>query len=253
VPKLTFRGSYIRFCDLRYDEDSASSHTRIEITADFSEPIAREMQWNPMAFIEELPAKVQEAIAKYFAEHGGGHAKWMEMAGITQAKLKGRIAATTIEFIPNAPLKDNAISLEANEARAFVVKRLLTKEGTTKSLELNFQIAVSQKGAAGLIEAYLDVVGQGACQLKIGYAKQEDLDLKHGGDDDEKEEPQERLISREQAEDTTKEDEPAAKSSGPTLAPRVLVEGNAKKRRSQEPRDRTREGWADGSMPDPVN
>ncbi len=252
MPKMLFRGAYIRFADLRYDEDGAHSHVRLDMTADFSEPIAREMQWNPMSFVEDLPAEVQQLIATHMKTHGGP-TKWLELAGLTQAKLKGRIAATTIELIPNGELKQHSISLEANEVRAFNVVRLLTKDGNTKSLELRFQVAISQRGAAGVIENYLDTVGMGVAQLKVGYEKQEALDLDKSDavvDEDQ------RMISAEQAADTASDDEPelddpAQPTAGPTLAPRVLVEGNKPKRRSEKPRDRSREGLADGTTPLP--
>ena len=245
MPKLLFRGSFIRFVDLRYSEDAARSHVRIDVTSDFSEPVAREMKWNPMSFAEELPAKIQDAIATYVREHGG-FTKWLELAGLTQAKLKGRIAATVIELIPNGQLKENAISLEANEVRNFTLFRLLDKEGNTKSLELRFQVAVTHKGAAGILENYLDIVGQGVAQLKVGFAKQEDLDLEATGDEDKEEDG--RLIDEEQAADTEGADEDQ-RPKGATLAPAVLVGGSHQARKNRPARDKAREAISDGTAP----
>lgn len=183
---MLFRGAFIRFVDLRYDADASASHSRIELTTDFSDTIAEEMGWNPMSFLTDLPTVAQIALSDYLKEHGT--LGWIEAAGITSSKLKGSITATGIELIPNGmEMKKYSLSLEANEVRNFSLVRLTDKEGSTTSLELRFQVAISQKGAAARLENYLDHVGQGIAQLKIGYQKQDDLDLQANHEDEEQE------------------------------------------------------------------
>jgi len=45
VPKLIFRGASIRFVDLRYDDKSKSTYTKLNFTAQFSEPVREAMEW----------------------------------------------------------------------------------------------------------------------------------------------------------------------------------------------------------------
>ena len=52
MPKLIFRGAYIRFVDLRYDDKSKQKYVKLNFTAAFSEPVREALEWGepPVGF-----------------------------------------------------------------------------------------------------------------------------------------------------------------------------------------------------------
>lgn len=197
MPKLIFRGAFVRFVDLRYDDKSKTCYTKINFTADFSEPIREAMEWG------EPPA------------------------GFASADLDGDLVASHLILTPNGKeLKDQELQIDARAIGSFKLVRVSDgQEGATHN-ELRFQVATTIPDAAARLSQYLSVIGKGEAQLRVNYEQQAELT----GDDGEP------LISREQAEDTA-EEEDGPTEAGPTLAPAALVGGThqrGRKRNSTE-------------------
>ena len=173
MPNLLFRGTFIRFIDVRYDEKSKTVYTKINLTADFSEPVREAMGWG-------MPA-----------------------AGFASAKLDGEIAASKFILRPNSrQLKESELQLDAREAGGFHVVRIEDKDSSSTHNELRFQLTTVDPNAPALVAEYLRVIGKGEGQLKLTYQEQ--------GEIEETEDAQGKLISEEQAADTAKADEDTA-------------------------------------------
>jgi hypothetical protein len=142
VPKLIFRGASIRFVDLRYDDKSKSTYTKLNFTAQFSEPVREAMEWG------EPPE------------------------GLATGNLDGEMNATHFILTPNgSELKQHEMQLDAKTIGAFQFVR--SDDGN----KLRFQIVTSVDGAAALAEQYLRVIGAGEAQLRVNYEQQEELDI----------------------------------------------------------------------------
>lgn len=145
--KLIFRGAYIRYMDVRQDED-AGAFVRLHLTADYSQPVQEAMDWEP----------VPESI--------------------TSAKLAGRLAATHLILTPNGPeLRQHELQLSCTDVCDFQLFRVQNDDGETTRTELRFQAKSAQDGAAALVENYIRRIGKGIGQLRVSYTKQEELDL----------------------------------------------------------------------------
>lgn len=138
----------------------------------------------------------------------------------TGATLEGELAASIIQLIPNdSELRRHEIQLDVARVNKFKVVRL-ELEGTRQvghRQELRFTVQFSDVKGARKLEEYILTCGKS--KVVVSYTKQavqEDLPGVEIVEPDD----QERLISEEQAEETTVEDE------GATLAPAVLVGGS---------------------------
>ena len=163
MPKLIFRGAYLRFVDLRYDDKSKTTYTKLNFTSAFSEPVREAMEW-------------------------GG-----PPAGFASAKLDGEMTATHLILTPNGALKQHEMQLDAQSIGGFELHRVKEGEGTAN--ELRFQIVTSVDGASALAEQYIRAMGKGEAQLRVNYEQQTEMPLEADA--------QERLISEAQADDTS--------------------------------------------------
>jgi hypothetical protein len=198
VPKLIFRAAYIRFTDLRYDEKSKTTYTKINFTAAFSEPVREAMEWG------EPPA------------------------GFVSAKLDGEMTATHFILTPNGrELKQHELQLDAREIGDFSLFRVKKGEDSSEN-ELRFQIVTTVDGSAALVEQYLRNIGRGEAQLRVNYEQQEEMPLADAPD------AQERLISEEQAADTSEESDDQDEAGAP-LAPASVMGGTHQKARKPRP------------------
>lgn len=177
MPKLIFRGAFIRFVDLRYDEKSKTTHTKINFTASFSKPVQEAMEWG------EPPA------------------------GFASAKLDGNFVATNLILTPNGELKSHEIQFDAKEISGFELHRVMNDESTSN--ELRFQVVTSASGAAAKLQKYISTIGKGEAQLRVNYEAQSELEMEA--------EQQERLISEEQAQDTAEANDGPALASAAAM------------------------------------
>ncbi len=179
MPKAILRGAFVRFIDVRYDESSKMVYTKINGTADFSDPVRELMEWG------EPPA------------------------GYGSANLDGDLHLTHFILTPNSKAQhENQIQIDARSLGQFQFHRVKSGEDST-SQELRFQIVTTAPDAPALIANYLSIVGKSPGQLRVNYEQQADLPLA------EAEEPEEaKLISDEQAAETAEEP-----TGGGTLAP----------------------------------
>ncbi len=190
MPKLIFRAAYIRFVDLRYDDKSKQKYVKLNFTAAFSEPVREALEWG------EPPA------------------------GFASAKLDGDLTASHFILTPDGKeLRKHELQMDSTGIGNFEITRVKVGEDSYEN-ELRFQIVTSAFGAAGRVEAYLELIGKGSAQLRVNYEQQGEIPL---------DDAQERLISPEQAADTSEAaDEPG--DTGPSLAPAALVGGTHQKR-----------------------
>jgi len=203
VPKMILRGAYIRFVDLRYDENSKSTYTKLNFTSAFSEPVREAMEWG------EPPQ------------------------GFASAKLDGEMTATHFILTPNGKeLKQHELQLDAKDISKFELHRVKAGEDSTTN-ELRFQIVTSVGGAAALVEQYIRAIGRGEGQLRVNYEQQENMPLEDTPD------AQEPLISKEQAADTAEEadeEEDDPEEAGAPLAPAAVMGGTHQKRTPRKDR-----------------
>jgi hypothetical protein len=197
MPKLIFRAALIRFVDLRYDEKSKAKYVKINFTASFSEPVREAMEWG------EPPA------------------------GFASAKLDGDLTASHIILTPDGKeLSQHELQMDISGASGFEVHRVKVGEDSHEN-ELRFQVVTSAPGAAARLEAYLEVIGKGTAQLRVNYEQQQPLVTT---------DTQERLISEEQAHDTSEAtDDTAADDPGAPLAQAATM-GGTHQRKVRTPR-----------------
>ena len=170
MPKLIFRGAYIRFVDLRFDDRSKQKYVKLNFTAAFSDPVREALEWG------EPPA------------------------GFDSAKLDGDLTASHFILTPDGKeLRQHELRLDSTAISNFEFARVKVGEDSFEN-QLRFQIVTSAVGATGQVEAYIEAIGKSTAQLRVNYEQQAEMPL---------EDKQEPLISREQARDTSEEtDEP---------------------------------------------
>lgn len=175
MPNILFRGSKIRFIDLRRDEDGVFA--RVHLTADYSGPVQEEMGWEP----------VQESI--------------------TSCKLVGRLAALNMVLTPaDAKLSRNEIQLECSEVLDFQLASVKNDSGDITGHELRFVARTVEAGAVALLENWLRVIGTSPANVKVAYAEQGELEPAAGPE-------QGNLIEMPDVEEGEGEDGPAVASA----------------------------------------
>ncbi len=188
MPKLIFRAALVRFTDLRYEEKARAKYVKINFTAAFSEPVRNAMEWG------EPPA------------------------GFASAKLDGDINASHFILTPDGKeLRQHELQMDCSSISNFEVHRVKVGEDSHEN-ELRFQLTTSAPAAAARVEAYIEAIGKGTAQLRVDYEQQSEMDL---GED-----KQERLISEEQAHDTSEETDGA-----PLASAAVMGEGTHQSKR----------------------
>jgi hypothetical protein len=197
MPKLIFRAALIRFVDLRYDDKSKVKYVKINFTAAFSEPVREALEWGAPP------------------------------AGFASAKLDGDMNANHFVLTPDGKeLRMHELQMDSTGISNFEVHRVKVGEDSHEN-ELRFQVVTSVKGAAAMIEAYLEAIGKGTAQLRVNYEQQTPLEM---SDD-----KQERLISEDQAHDTSEATDAAPDEPGAPLA-RAGEMGGTHQRRARVPR-----------------
>jgi hypothetical protein len=191
MPKLIFRGAYIRFVDLRYDDKSKQKYVKLNFTAAFSEPVREALEWG------EPPV------------------------GFDSAKLDGDLTASHFVLTPDGKeLRQHELQLDSTAISNFEFARVKVGEDSFEN-QLRFQIVTSAVGATGQVEAYIEAIGKSTAQLRVNYEQQAEMPL---------EDKQEPLISREQAADTSEETDEPTDAAAP-LAPAATMGGTHQRKR----------------------
>lgn len=147
MKSITFRGAHVRYFDGRQEEGGA--FVRIHMTAEFSDTVVDEMQW-------EDP----------------GHSA-------TDTKLEGELMASNFILTPgDKALSQYEIQFGIRSVEDFKMVRVA--DGESKRRELRFTIRSSAAGVAAMMDDYIRRVGDHQGSLKVSYAKeeQEGLDLR---------------------------------------------------------------------------
>jgi hypothetical protein len=135
MSKLIFRGAYIRFVDLRFDDRSKQKYVKLNFTAAFSDPVREALEWG------EPPA------------------------GFDSAKLDGDLTASHFILTPDGKeLRQHELQLDSTVISNFEFARVKVGEDSFEQ-QLRFQIVTSAVGAAGRIEAYIEAIGKSTAQL----------------------------------------------------------------------------------------
>ena len=191
MPKLIFRGAYIRFVDLRFDDRSKQKYVKLNFTAAFSDPVREALEWG------EPPA------------------------GFDSAKLDGDLTASHFILTPDGKeLRQHELQLDSTGISNFEFARVKVHEDSFEN-QLRFQIVTSAVGATGQVEAYIEAIGKSTAQLRVNYEQQAEMPLA------DKQEP---LISREQARDTSEETDEPTDAAAP-LAPAATMGGTHQRKR----------------------
>lgn len=146
---MTFRGCRIRYIDIRRDE--GGMFTRLHVSTDYSDTVARKMEWP-----DEIPSVVK------------------------QGKLSGLLSLSNFILTPNdKALRVHEINLKAHEASDFQLHRSggNEEEGEVPKTELRFTMRTSDIEAPARLGAYFNALGEGNASLKLDYAQQEKLNL----------------------------------------------------------------------------
>ena len=191
MPKLIFRGAFIRFVDLRYDDKSKQKYVKLNFTAAFSDPVRETLEWG------EPPV------------------------GFDSAKLDGDLTASHFVLTPDGKeLRQHELQLDSTGISNFEFARVKVHEDSFEN-QLRFQIVTSAVGATGQVEAYIEAIGKSTAQLRVNYEQQAEMPL---------EDKQEPLISREQARDTSEETDEPTDAAAP-LAPAATMGGTHQRKR----------------------
>ena len=191
MPKLIFRGAFIRFVDLRYDDKSKQKYVKLNFTAAFSDPVREALEWG------EPPV------------------------GFDSAKLDGDLTASHFVLTPDGKeLRQHELQLDSTGISNFEFARVKVHEDSFEN-QLRFQIVTSAVGATGQVEAYIEAIGKSTAQLRVNYEQQAEMPL---------EDKQEPLISREQARDTSEETDEPTDAAAP-LAPAATMGGTHQRKR----------------------
>ncbi len=170
MPKITFRGAYIRYADLRYREE-AGAFVRLQLTSDFTDEVKEKMDWT------DVPKHIESC------------------------KLEGALRAKFLVLEPNEKeLRKFPLQIELNEASDFQLAPIRNDEGEIMRHQLRFQASTTQKGAIAAIEAYIERMGTHVGKLVLDYIKQEELDLHPSEKDKAEEDPEQIPLSESIAE-----------------------------------------------------
>jgi len=169
---MTFRGCRIRYIDIRRDE--GGMFTRLHVSTDYSDTVARKMEWP-----DEIPSVVK------------------------QGKLSGLLSLSNFILTPNdKALRLHEINLKAHEASDFQLVRSggNEEEGEAPKTELRFIMRTPDIEAPARLGAYFNAIGEGNASLKLDYAQQEKLNL-DASNEVEKEEVQTEEVQEEPTDD----------------------------------------------------
>lgn len=152
MPNLIFAGAFIRHFDGR--RDAGGTYCRIHATADFSVSVRDGMGWEPVPDC------------------------------VTQSKLSGRLSASHMILTPNDKLAKHELQLGIDDVSDFQLHRVKSDDGETLRSELRFIARSRTKCASGMVQNYIDLVGEDQAQLRITYTKQEELPLELGAEEE---------------------------------------------------------------------
>ncbi len=139
---ILFRGSTLKFFDLRQGKEGGDVFCRIHMAADFSEQVREAMEWD----VGESP---------------------------TDAKLPGELLATSFILTPGDPqLRDFELNFAITSVEDFRVVTLKDDDGEPCGRELRFIVRTPTDGVEGFIGQYVRRVGRHQGALKISYSKQ---------------------------------------------------------------------------------
>lgn len=195
---VTFRGSTIRYIDVRREE--AGLFTRLHLTADFSAPVCQVMKW--------------EALMS---------------DGVDSAKLSGELIASHFVMTPadKKLAAANETQMNCSDVGDFkFVRKAADEDGNGGRDELRFILRTREKGAAGILADIWDRIGEAPCALKVTYSAQMALGETAEASDSDASDEDEKGEVKEEAE------------GAPALASRVQMAGSTAelKRKRGRPR-----------------
>ena len=140
---ILFRGAFIRHVDLRQGKEGGEVFCRIHMSAEFSEPVRKEMEW-------EDPGD-----------------------SIKSAKLNGQLMAQNFILTPgDKNLKQHELQIMISDVTDFQVVALNDDDGEPAGRQLRFVVRSPGDGVEALVGQYIRRVGRHEGALKISYEPQ---------------------------------------------------------------------------------
>ncbi len=156
-PKITFRGAMIRGGTISNPAKGDKTCT-FDITADWGDQVAKNMKWG--------------------TEDEDGNFTPLEIGNeiVTMIKLKGDLLAVNMVITPGDSSLKKDLDLEISWVGSFELHVMKDKAGEAVSKEIRFKVESSAKGAAALVESWVERVGRHRGQMKVQYSRQLTID-----------------------------------------------------------------------------
>lgn len=148
---ITFRGTTVRYLDLRQGKEGGDVFCRIHLSSDFSDTVRDKMGW----------------------EDAG--------SSVNSAKLTGELLAQNFILTPgDKNLKQHELQIAISDATDFQLVALKDDDGEISGHQLRFIVRSPGDGVEALVGQYIRRVGRHQGELKISYepvAKQTELEM----------------------------------------------------------------------------
>ncbi len=157
---ITFPDTTIRFLDIRGNKEGADLYAKINLTAELTEAVRRQMKWG---VIEKDDAAVDL------------DPNWPPQCE-SGSDLLGELNIRTMQMKPNQKeLKSNKISIGANVLDSFSWKLVKNKENASRAIQLDFIARTSDFESILRIVQYYGAVRGSASGLIVSYDQQTNL------------------------------------------------------------------------------
>lgn len=145
MPKLTFRGAYIRFFDTRQAPNGESTFIKINMSADFTDKLREAMGW------DDLPDSFRSGPLD------------TEPLAVNNIVMKAKAGL------------EQSFDMATRHIKEFAVVRRKDKKGDSTHLEIDFQVVTDEAGAYTTVGDFISAAGKGKGTLIATYTEQATL------------------------------------------------------------------------------
>lgn len=136
MSSILFRGAVVD--SVKFWAGDGGKTAELDMIADWSEPVCEAMEWGEPA------------------------------TGFCKSDLSGELHGINLIITPNkTELKSYELDIKITKVSNFKYVPKLDKEGNVKSRELHFKIFSGMEGVGGLLEGYLEHLGDAPARLKV--------------------------------------------------------------------------------------
>ncbi len=137
MSSILFRGVVVD--SVKFWSDDGGKTAEIDVIADWSEPVCEAMDWDKEA-----------------------------SKGFAKSDLTGTLQGINLILTPNkGELKSYELDLKINKVSKFKYVPHLDKEGNVQSKELHFKVYSGMAGVAGLLEGFIEHLGDLSSRMKV--------------------------------------------------------------------------------------